>query len=77
MSRLPEVQDPHWEMIFSTTLLYRAEIIKGLLEEEGIQCVIVNKQDSSYIAFGEIELFVPREDVLTAKKIMEGNVSDE
>ena len=48
-----------------------------MLEEEGIQAVIVNKQDSSYIAFGEIELFVPRENVLDAKQIMERAASDE
>ncbi len=77
MPRLPEDQDSHWEVVFSTTLLYKAEIIKGMLEEEGIQAVIVNKQDSSYIAFGEIELFVPRENVLDAKQIMERAASDE
>ena len=77
MPRLPEDQDSHWEVVFSTTLLYKAEIIKGMLEEEGIQAVIVNKQDSSYISFGEIELLVPLEDVLTAKQIMERAASDE
>ncbi len=77
MPRHPEDKDFEWEVIFSTTLLYKAEIIKGLLEDEGIPCVIVNKQDSSYLAFGEIELFVPREDVLKAKQIMERAVTDE
>jgi hypothetical protein len=77
MPRLPEDQDSHWEVVFSTNLLYKAEIIKGMLEEEGIQSVIVNKQDSSYIAFGEIELFIQREDILNAKQIMERAVTDE
>ena len=77
MPRHPEDKDFEWEVIISTTLLYKAEIIKGLLEDEGIPCVIVNKQDSSYLAFGEIELFVPREDVLKAKQIMERAVTDE
>jgi len=71
MPRLPEDRESHWEVVFSTNLLYKAEIIRGLLEEEGIHSVIVNKQDSSYVAFGEIELLVPREEVLNARQIME------
>ncbi|MEI6883161.1 MAG: DUF2007 domain-containing protein [Bacteroidota bacterium] len=77
MPMLPEDQDSHWEAVFSTTLLYKAEIMRGLLEEEGIQAVIVNKQDSSYISFGEIEVFVPRDEVLNAKQVMERAVTDE
>lgn len=61
----------NWVCVYSTTQLYKAEIIRGMLEEEGIQAVVVNKQDSSYIAFGEIELLVPREEVINAKQIME------
>ncbi|MCX6281995.1 MAG: DUF2007 domain-containing protein [Bacteroidetes bacterium] len=77
MPNLPEDHDSHWEAVFSTNLLYKAEIIKGMLEEEGIPSVILNKQDSSYIAFGEVELFVPIEEVLNAKQIMERAVQDE
>jgi len=73
----PEDQDSHWEVVFSTDHLYKAEIIRGMLEEEGIQAVVVNKQDSSYIAFGEIDLLVPREEVLNAKQIMERAVTGE
>jgi hypothetical protein len=61
--------DENWEKIFSTTERYRVEILKTLLEEEEITSVIVNKQDSSYISFGEIELYVRREDILKAKRI--------
>lgn len=60
-----------WEKIFSTTEQYRAEILKALLEEEDIVNVIVNKRDSSYLIFGEIELFVKREDILKAKRIVD------
>ena len=77
MPSLPEDYDSHWEIVFSTNLLYKAEIIRGMLEEEGLQAVIVNKQDSSYISFGEIDIFVPRDQVLNAKQIMERAVSDE
>lgn len=63
--------DPDWEEVFRTNKLYRAEMLKALLEEEGIRGVIINKQDSSYTIFGEIELHVKREDILRAKSIIE------
>ena len=69
MPMLPEDQGSHWEAVFSTTLLYKAEIIRGMLEEEGIQAVIVNKQDSSYLSFGDVEVYVKSEDILKAKQI--------
>jgi hypothetical protein len=77
MPSSPEDNSLRWEVVFTTNLLYKAEILRGLLDEEGIQAVIVNKQDSSYIAFGEIELLVPFEDVLYAKQIMERAATDE
>lgn len=36
-----------------------ANIIKGLLEENNIAVALLNMQDSSYLVFGEIELYVP------------------
>ena len=58
-----------WEMVFSTNSLYQAEILKAVLEEENIVSVVINKQDSSYLAFGEAELYVKCEDILQAKQI--------
>ena len=57
----------HWEKVFSTNAGYQAEILKALLEEENIVSVVVNKQDSSYLAFGEFEVYVTSEDILKAK----------
>lgn len=62
--------DEQWEKIFSSTALYRVEMLKALLEEENIVSVIINKQDSAYLTFGEIELYVKREDILKAKFIV-------
>jgi hypothetical protein len=36
----------------------KAEITKQMLEENNINVVLLNKQDSSYNMFGAIELFV-------------------
>ena len=65
----------NWTKIFRTSNVYTAEIIKGVLIEEGIECVELNKKDSSY-AFGEVELYCPSEEVLRAKSLI-GNIEDD
>ncbi len=59
-----------WKKIFSTRNYAEASIIQGLLEENEIPVQVLNKQDSSYVNFGDIEIYVP--DLLneTAKKII-------
>ena len=48
-----------WFMLYSTKNYLEANIIKGKLEENNIRAVILNKQDTSYVSIGEIELYVP------------------
>jgi hypothetical protein len=48
-----------WCKVFSTPDRSLAEILHGLLIEQGIDCVVVNRQDSVYVLLGEIELHVP------------------
>ena len=54
--------------ILSTNNPNKAEITKQMLEENNINVVLLNKQDSSYNMFGAIELFVTekQEDNATA-----------
>lgn len=61
--------DKNWVSIFNTPEIFKAELAKGLLEENEIECVLINKKDSFY-HFGEIELFVKRDDILKAKYIL-------
>lgn len=49
-----------WVKILSSDKLYRIEIAKDLLEDDGIESVIVNQKDSLYL-FGEIDLYVKKE----------------
>lgn len=60
---------PDWVCVYSTNKAYQAEVLKAFLEENGIQSIIMNKQDSVYL-FGEIELFVSTEDTFLAKQII-------
>jgi len=61
--------DKDWVKIKSTANSYEAEIMKGLLQENNIEAVIINKQDSAYL-FGELELYVHMDQVLRAKRIL-------
>ena len=49
---------------------YQLNIIEGRLSENGIQSVIINKIDSSYLNFGEAELNVKESDLERAKEIL-------
>ena len=61
--------DEQWEVIFCCTTAYQAEILKAILEENEIPSFVINKKDSSYL-FGDIEVYVQRNDVLIAKQIV-------
>ena len=60
----------NWIKIASSKQAYQIELLKGMLEENNIIAVSVNKKDSSYLAFGEIELFVESKDVIQAKNLI-------
>jgi hypothetical protein len=49
----------NWFLLYATQNLSEASIIKGMLEENSVPVLLVNKQDSSYLNFGDIELYVP------------------
>ena len=66
---LQKMSDDHWVKVFSSSKGYLVEITHSVLEEEGIESVIINKIDSAYL-FGESELFVKEEDALTAMQII-------
>ncbi|RXK80850.1 putative signal transducing protein [Filimonas effusa] len=48
-----------WFLLFRTSDFTKASIIKGMLEENRIRVVLLNKRDSSYLNFGDVELYVP------------------
>jgi hypothetical protein len=60
----------NWISVYSAGFIYKAEIVKAVLEDNGIQSVIINKQDSSYF-FGDVELHVHPDDAVLALQIIE------
>ena len=65
--------DSDWINVYSTDQLYKAEMMKSLLSEHQIECVMVNKKDSAYVTVGSIELFVPRDQILRAINLVQKN----
>ena len=65
----------NWEKIFTTPLPYRAELAKALLAENEIDAVVVNKQSSSYPAFGNVDLYVSQDHALIAKIILDNETT--
>jgi hypothetical protein len=61
----------NWTSIFTTQYEHIAEIVKAVLEDNEIKCVIINKKDSAY-HFGEIEVYVNSDNVLRAKQLLKG-----
>jgi len=60
-----------WVRIYSTQSEPDAVLIKQHLENNGIEAITINKQDSLYKAFGEIEVYVLRLKVIKAKRLLE------
>ena len=50
-----------WKKIYSNTSLANVSMVEGMLSEQGIPAKMLNRQDSSYVFLGEMELYVPLE----------------
>lgn len=59
----------NWVVIYSSAQLYEAEMVRSILAENSIECVIMNKQDSAYM-FGDIEVYVPTNEAFRAKQLI-------
>ena len=62
--------EPNLVYIYSSGQPYQAEMVKQMLTDHNIQSFLVNKQDSAY-KFGVVELYVNRDDVIRAKKLIQ------
>lgn len=58
-----------WQIVFSTKRTYEAEMVRGLLETAGLEPVVMNTQDSSYL-FGDVEVYVSPEQAEQAEAII-------
>ncbi|MGC9470230.1 MAG: DUF2007 domain-containing protein [Bacteroidales bacterium] len=59
-----------WAKVYGFKDMYLAEIAKQVLSDRNIPSIILNKQDSSYQTFGEIEIYVHRDNLIRAKALL-------
>jgi hypothetical protein len=67
------VHHEDWVPIYSTDVIYEAEMIKANLSGADIESIILSQKDKSFPAAGDlsvIKLLVKKEDVDDAKKII-------
>lgn len=58
-----------WILILSAASM-EIDLKCTLLKDRGLNAIVINKQDSSYL-FGESELYVPQDEVIRAKRILD------
>lgn len=65
-----------WNVVYKSTILTRVEIVKGVLNDRGIDAISIDKKDSSlHIPHGQIEIMVKQSDVLSAIKIINDEIT--
>lgn len=65
-----------WYLLYNTRDLTEANIVKGMLEENSVPVMMINKQSSTYIIFGDIELYVPGHLKDIAKHLLDNGLAN-
>jgi len=60
-----------WVIAYESKQEYLAEIARTVLSDNDIESVIINKKDSTYNSFGDIEIYVNRDNLIRAKQILQ------
>lgn len=59
-----------WQQVHSSLDVSYINILKGMLESNGIQALILNQQDSLYSTVGEAKLYVHDSNVEKARQLI-------
>jgi hypothetical protein len=65
----------NWIKVFEDQSQIRAEIVKGVLEENEISAVVLNKQESVYKLTGTYEVLVPNEEFMAATQLIQNEIT--
>lgn len=66
----------NWTKVFTTSNMVEASIIVTMLHENEIDAVQMNKQDSSYLSFGVIEVYCHPEKVISALHLINSSKNE-
>lgn len=59
-----------WEKVYKATDEFQATLIQGMFKENGIESVVINQKDSSYLSFGDCIIYVHRDNYDKARKLV-------
>lgn len=62
-----------WQTVFQSKDAHRAEIVKDILKEHGLEAVVLNLKDSAY-HLGSLDVRVKPDSVLRAIKLIEEEI---
>jgi hypothetical protein len=62
--------EPDWVIVYSSNNLFESEMLVRMLADNDIEAIIINKQDSSYPVFGNVEMYVKTDKIIWAKKLI-------
>jgi len=60
-----------WVKLHSSSSPEKMEIMKSMLESNGIPCIAMNQRDSSYLSFGDVTLYVKNTDYIRARGLID------
>ena len=58
-----------WVIVYSTSDIFQAEVIKQMLLSNSIDAISMNQKDSSY-HFGSVNIYTKEKDIKKAKEII-------
>ncbi len=59
-------------IVYESEQVHLAEIARTILEDNELECIVLNKRDSSYPTFGTIEVYVHETKAEEAKLLLAG-----
>ncbi len=62
--------EKNWVRVYKSTNYYQSEIVKQMLVQHAVEAVLLNRQDSSYLNFGNVEVYVHQEDFHNAIELL-------
>ena len=59
-----------WVSVYQTGQKFQAEIARDILENESINCVLIDENDSLFPSIGEVEVMVHKDFEARAKELL-------
>jgi hypothetical protein len=59
-----------WVCVFHSEQDFQAEIAREILENEEINCILLNERDSNFPSIGEVEIWVHQDFKQKAQKLL-------